>query len=835
MGGELHRIGLAAALSLALPVSAADFGGVDPTFAPDLGFGPGLVSYSTFTPSGQVLVAGDFHRVNGIRRTAMARLNGDGTLDAGFGTPLSTLSWLQQMACLSDGKVVIRGDLISTNGHVLPPLIRLNADGGLDPSFALPEDRGLIYGFRAQPDGKLLITGLLFPTNNVAQTVLARLNADGSRDESFRSAVVSGGIQSLAIDPGGRVLIAGSELRTNVPAIWPSSEPPLPPLLRLNANGGLDDTFRAPEGLEPWVVVVNSVGQTFVSESVFSRAPAEPNPAIWRLLEDGSKDPTYSTSLDATGRIFSLLPLADGKLIVEGLFGDEADDRVPSLLRLDAHGTVEQSYDLSTSSLAIASGGSGSGRTSAVLIDNSRYSALPDGTVLTPQVARLLPGGVNDPTFEPQISRVNEASIALAVVPTESILVTHYVLGGDGFRRKTIRRIELSGVVDSSFAPALGTTSAESVRVAVDGSILTLAYAGITNWSAGITNTQVLRLDHTGDRVSAWPPVGEQPFYFNWTLLPDGKVMVAFPTLNDSTTNGRPLLVRYLASGQVDPSFDNANVFSTNSYVSKVFVAPDGRPLLQGYFNDAVGEPMPDLVRLLPDGSLDPTFMADSSSSSRLELMACQADGRLLLASFRFVVSVSVGDNQLPMPSEEARIARLHVNGSLDAGFQVSFGPQSRIQKLVVQRDGKILVAGRLYDMSGQSVRTLVRLLPDGSEDLTFNLSGGEIAPVTDMAVQRDGNILVGGAFDRIGGIDRSGMARLFSIEQPAVNDFSLAGSVPRFQLSGNLGRTWLIQSSTDLVNWTTVKTVTISQDSESVELPVTGDTHRFYRAVLAP
>ena len=93
--------------------------------------------------------AGQFTKVNGVGRNSIARLNSDGTLDAGFQNGLSGVTWnsgaarVESLAVQSDGKVLIGGDFWTVNGAPatyfarlwgadLPPLVKSVNRSGAD-------------------------------------------------------------------------------------------------------------------------------------------------------------------------------------------------------------------------------------------------------------------------------------------------------------------------------------------------------------------------------------------------------------------------------------------------------------------------------------------------------------------------------------------------------------------------------------------------------------------------------------------------------------------------------------------------------------------------------
>src|SRR4030095_498330 len=106
--------------------------------------------------------------------------------------------------------------------------------------------------------------------------------------------------------------------------------------------------------------------------------------------------------------------------------------------------------------------------------------------------------------------------------------------------------------------------------------------------------------------------------------------------------------------------------------------------------------------------------------------------------------------------------------GALDALFDP--GANENVFALAVQADGKILVAGGFVTLGGGGTGTftrkhIARLLPDGALDDLFDPGADNQVDV--LAVQADGNIVVGGVFTGLGGgtgtTPRLGIGRLFA------------------------------------------------------------------------
>ena len=204
-------------------------GTVDPTFFPtNLLFGSAIALQT----NGQIVVAGGFPPDGTIR---VVRLNGDGSADGSFHTPLigPQLGFpeVTALAVQSDGKILVSGGFTSVDGLTRVGLARLRADGMVDTDFVPgPGGIGTAFGnavgpvavITLQKNGKILIGGDFSSYGGVARSGLARLNTDGSLDTGFDigagfqegtgapSSRSPGGVNGVAETAEGKLLVWGS-------------------------------------------------------------------------------------------------------------------------------------------------------------------------------------------------------------------------------------------------------------------------------------------------------------------------------------------------------------------------------------------------------------------------------------------------------------------------------------------------------------------------------------------------------------------------------------------------------------------------------------------------
>jgi uncharacterized delta-60 repeat protein len=314
-------------------------------------------------------------------------------------------------------------------------------------------------------------------------------------------------------------------------------------------------------------------------------------------------------------------------------------------------------------------------------------------------------------------------------------------------------RLNADGSRDSTFnsgAP-VGFNEISAIVVQPDGAIL-VAGADLRRLLPDGTLDPSFSAELSGDStLYSRPPT-------RVALQPDGKIVVTgyFTAINDTPVAG---IARLLPNGSLDPDFA-VNASEIPGTIDAMQLQPDGKILLAGYnFTPATFTWEGRFIRLMPDGSLDPSFVTDPERG--VSAIALHGDGRIVVAGYYWNGSFD----------QHGYINRLTENGSDDPAF--SAGPfgitgweTEGVHALIVQSDGKILAGGSFFleDYLG----SLLRLNADGTRDTgfdsTFQSAGGDdIYSVTSMALQNDGRFYIAGDFAFVGGVPRQGIARLFT------------------------------------------------------------------------
>lgn len=201
--------------------------------------------------------------------------------------------------------------------------------------------------------------------------------------------------------------------------------------------------------------------------------------------------------------------------------------------------------------------------------------------------------------------------------------------------------------------------------------------------------------------------------------------------------------------GRLDPTFRPGT--GANDWIQSAVLQPDGKILIAGRFTQYNGSPRSRVARLNPNGSLDESFNPGTGPDKDISHILLQQDGKIIIAGpfERF--------NNLPRRS----IARLNPDGSLDISFNIGTGANKAGRRVLLQEDGKIILAGFFTQFNGEPRNRLVRLLPDGGVDPEFNTNGGPNDSVLSLCQTPDGKLWIGGEFTRIDSKEARHLAQL--------------------------------------------------------------------------
>lgn len=264
-----------------------------------------------------------------------------------------------------------------------------------------------------------------------------------------------------------------------------------------------------------------------------------------------------------------------------------------------------------------------------------------------------------------------------------------------------------------------------------------------------VSRARVARLQMDGSLDSTFDPAeGPNDSVRAMLAQEDGKIL-----LGGLFTTYRGINRNYIARVNTDGTLDSLFTpgAGADNPVYGLVQQPDGRIMVGGDFASFNGINRGRIARLLSNGKVDTSFDPGAGLNGPVYAVALQADGKIIVGG-RFTTA-----NNVPQTS----LARLNADGSVDSSFFVGLGPDAPVRALAVQPDGQILVGGQFTSFNGYPAGRIVRLSIDGAMDPTFNPGTGADDAVYAITLQNDGKVLLGGDFTRFNGVTRSRVTRL--------------------------------------------------------------------------
>jgi uncharacterized delta-60 repeat protein len=659
------------------------------------------------------------------------------------------------LATQADGKLLVAGQFTSLRpgvgaSAIRNNLARLNPDGSVDATFD-PNANGPIRALVLQSDGRIVIGGdfTSLQPNGAATTTtrnrVARLNANGTLDLTFNPNI-SGGtlpqVNALAVQPNGK-LVVGGRFTTVQPGTTPAARNHV---ARFNADGSLDAAYNP----NPNSIVLALVSQ--LEASNFSGTPRaavgdgkiviaggftslQPSATgvvttrnrIARLNANGTVDSEFDPNAD--NAVAALAVQRDGKIILGGSFstlqppGNENSATRNRLARLNANGTLDSEFypNFGGNVVAIALAPDGD-----VMVGGQFTSVWGRGTITTqrPYVARLNPDGSLDTGFS---ASANSTVAAFAFQPDGKVILGGYFTAiqsrglATGALRNRLARVGADGTLDTTFqVDAEGRPLVSLVQP--DGKVI---IGGSFTTVGGLTRSYLARLNTDGSVDASYAPAAPNGRVLSIARQADGKLIIA-GTFTLIGTTGRSYLARLNTDGSLDTTYNT----NPNGQVGALVLQSDGKVLIGGNFTS-----LNHIVTTITPGAAVGTTTATTADGS---------------ATTTTTVSTSGGVTTTDKSTNYFRgyLARLNTDGSVDT---FNPGASSTVSSIVLQGDGKILLAGAFTAFtpssgsSSTSQSFIARLNADGTLDTAFTPLVN--ARATTLVLQSDGKVIVGGQF----------------------------------------------------------------------------------------
>lgn len=503
-------------------------------------------------------------------------------------------------------------------------------------------------------------------------------------------------------------------------------------------DSGSGDGFNA----EVRAVVRQADGKMIVG-GFFTAFQDHPCGHIVRLNADGSYDPSFNAGTGCAGFLVeALVQQPDGKVLVGGGIISYNGVARAAILRIEADGTLDESFV-----------------PDPAFTDNPGCSAIalqPDGSILVGSslpngIARLFSDGSLDPSFSAAGGDLGGIT-TIVLQPDGKALVGGTFGAWAGLSPSGLVRLNTDGTLDTSFDTGSAFNWVIGIALQPDGKVVV---AGAFTEYAGTPRSHIARLNDDGSLDTSFDPgSGLDDFSYDAApllLLPDGSILLGgyFHSVNGTPRNS---IVRLNADGTVDTGFDPGTA-SDGRYVTAFDRLPDGRLWVFGAFTEFNGQPAGRFVRLLDSGAIDPGFSFGPVRGANDEVVCVvpSGNGGLFIGG-----SFTAYNGAL-----RRRIARLTADGLLDLSFDPGAGCDGQVNTIAELPDGRVVIGGAFRKVNGEPRLGIARLLSDGSLDPAFDPTIGSYYEVRALALLPDGKLLVGGDFPNWTGAAHGGVVRL--------------------------------------------------------------------------
>jgi uncharacterized delta-60 repeat protein len=595
---------------------------------------PSSATFAALQPDGKILLTGPFAMTfNGVTRNSVARLNRDGSLDTTFNPGLGAQNsgGGLSLAVQSDGKILVGGIFTGFDGVARRHLVRLNANGLVDPTFNYPttapvESVGPIV---ALPGGKILAIDITPPTSR-----LIRLNADGTIDLVIAA---DQSANDLFVQPDGRVLIAGGFTRFN--------GAPLRNLARLNSDGALDATFNANAAMlfdldtaggdQPVLrVALQADGKIFFAEGNTLNNVTD---RLLRLNPDGAVDATFQPGQPRAPVVLTAARQADGHIVIAGGFTFVNGVTRPGLARLNADGTLDPTFApaVAPSDVIIGLGSLADGR----IVVASGFCGIGD-----PPRASLtcyLANGALDPAFSVTLNS-GAAINALLVLPDGHVVIAGDFSTVNGTARGNLAGLQADGSLEPAFANVTVNGPVHLLALRPNGGVFA---AGTFSTVAGQRRNNLAALTAGGSLDTSFIPssLTTSDVISVLAAAPDGGAIIGGPPPAGSL---RSALRRLTSNGDIDPAFTFG--LAVNADFSALAIDAQGRAVA-AYTGIETRDSFSDtshryLQRFTPTGAVDPLFNVGAGPSAPVTSIVVAPDGTLLVGgAFRSFDDLPIG------------------------------------------------------------------------------------------------------------------------------------------------------------------------------------------------
>lgn len=536
---------------------------IDPNFEDPLPIRAAKIEDVHVQPDGKILLGGDIAFYEEQRVHNLIRLNADGSLDASFAFNYDGAFVIRELEVMSNGNIVaLLRKYESARFLVYDETILLT----ISPAGTVLHERtGLLLGnaIAVQPDNKVLVAGYNY---------LKRYSGTLQPDETFNGAVSFNGVVTDIQVFDEKLYAAG--MFSHVNGIVKHD------VVRLNLNGTVDNTFDTGEGTEDYVgaITIQTDGKILLGNCYINQFNGRRGSGMLRLNTNGSVDETFVPPY-LNGGVSRVIARPGGELYAAAFlnYQDVTSDRFFKLL---PSGELDESFN----PIFLNEFGSFESNPvvteSAIMLDNSSDSGNLFG------FSRFNLNATLDESFMPEVSRFG--TIIIGDFYHNKLIVAGDFIRINGFETFGIARLNMNGSLDETFALTENKGAVKQVEILDEDNMLVSTYKNFFKLDASGSIRPEFHFEQFDDLYQI----------IKFIVLPDGKIMVADPNN----------IHRLNADASEDESFDVGTGIDDIVSTGFDFDMQRDKVIYGSMFTLFNGQNVNRLIRLNTDGSIDQTF-----------------------------------------------------------------------------------------------------------------------------------------------------------------------------------------------------------------------------------
>lgn len=643
------------------------------------------------------------------------------TLESNFHSPVPVrAARVMSIVTQPDGKHLVGGDVEYFGTQRVRGLIRLNADGTIDNTFALPVTEDIfVREIKFQSNGNIVVLTHPFLKGNSVQFGESIIYILGPNGQLVQKVEDLPGFSTITVQADNKVLLAGG-----------------PTLTRLNADLTADAAFNDAVSFNNWVADVEQFGTSLIVAGQFTEVNGVPKNDLVKLDLDGNVDNSFDTGTGTSDAVGSISIQPDGKILIGNTYINSFNGVAGTgTIRLNANGSVDSSFqpfrfngpvsgiflfgsDIYASAFIeynngsntyffkMASNGSldvsftpvllpfasffdlvATNTTNGIVINNT------DKTFNAFGVAKFGFTGTPVTTFKPKVGRFGIFKQGSYV--GNKLAIAGDFLNVDGHDTNGVVKLNLDGTVDTGFSLTTNLGAGLQVASAGNGNMF------FSSWYSFV------KLNSTGSILPdfTWSPFKTLYGIGKFILLENGKIQVM-----DSNNT-----FRLNANGSEDTSFDIGSGIGGGVSTQGDMDIQDDKVVYGSRFDNFNGTTVNALVRLKENADLDASFgigTGPAGPNKGIGLVKVVDTNEILIGGYF---------NSFNGVSTPTQLVKLSEDGVLDLAFnenqQLGQGPADfGVNMLSSNQNFVRLIGSRVF--IGSSEETLSNLYvvnPDGT------------------------------------------------------------------------------------------------------------------------